>query len=147
MWPNHSSASHLGWLMCGGGMQLWLSWKYCCLFKDAAMVPLIYREVFPAIKLFLCVLFFKESPQIYCNLIVNLLSFWLWASSLAYPQIPLQCVLQVLLSNSIQGVTQSVYKNISTIVADHAHVEGKEWGRQGPMGRRGQASRMNYCSV
>lgn len=92
----------------GWGRTVVSLWKGCCLFKDSATVPLICEAVFPAIRLFLCVLFFKESPQIYCNLIMNLLSFWLCASSLAYPQIPLQCVLQALPSSSVHGIMQIV---------------------------------------
>ena len=69
--------------------------------------------------LFLCVLFFKEPLQIYFNLIMNLLSLWLWASALTYSQIPLQCVLQALLSSFVQGIMQIIESNLRALTADH----------------------------
>lgn len=131
MWHYHSSASRLGWLICSWGLQLCL-WQCCCLFKDSATAPLICKAVCPAIRLFLCVLFFKESPQIYCNLTVNLLSFWLWVSSLAYPQIPLERVLRALLSSSVRGIVQIiVHRNQSALVADQAEGKGQGSKAQG----------------
>ena len=91
-------------------------WQDCHLVKDSATIPLICKAVFPAIRLFLCVLFFRESPQIYCNLIMNLFCFWLWASSLAYPQIPLRCVLWALLSSSVRGIMQIMHRNPSALL-------------------------------
>lgn len=91
-------------------------WRDCPLVKDSATIPLICKAVFPAIRLFLCVLFFKKSPQIYCNLIMNLFRFWLWASSLAYPQIPLRCVLRALLSSSVHGIMHIVHRNPSALL-------------------------------
>lgn len=124
-------------------------WKNKCLFKDSAAVPLICKAVFLAIVLFLCVLFFKESLQIYFNLIMNLLSFWLWASSaLTYPQIPLQCMFQALLSNFVQSIMQIMESNLRALTADHggSRAVWGQRGRQGPRGWRGQVHGINHCS-
>lgn len=79
-----------------------------------------------------CLVLYKESPQIYCNLTVNLLSFWLWVSSLAYPQIPLERVLRALLSSSVRGIVQIiVHRNQSALVADQAEGKGQGSKAQG----------------